>query len=740
MLNKRSPFPAIWILVFLASYLSGQNRMTDSLVHVLHTPQADTNRIKALNMLAWELHSAKPDSALLLNTQAISLNVMPQGVSANEIRSRLKLQAVSYSDLGEFKRLQSNYAEALKYDEMALKIYEEIHFNKGITLCLNNMGIVCLNMSDYPKALEFAFRALRMDEVSGDKRSLASSLGTIGNIFMEQHENERAIEYYLKAMRANEVIGRKYGVAMQLANIANVYKAESKAELIKQGLNEKKKDSLTLDYYTRSLHVSEELQDKYGISRQLSNIGGVYKDEGDADSTLPRAEREKLYAKAFDYFTKALQMNEELGRKSGVVINLGNLGTLCQSRKQYKEAEKYLQKAIDLAIQVHEMEIVYELHRSLSEVYRQERLWEPALTHFAKYITLRDSIFNDKNTKKSLRAEVNFEFEKKRAAEKAEQDKRDTLAAAERQRQRLITITVCVGLLLVLVFFALLYNRFRLTQKQKKIIEEQKHLVDEKNKDITDSINYARRIQRSLLPPVSYFKKSLPEVFILYKPKDIVSGDFYWGQLLPESSANGPVFLLATADCTGHGVPGALMSMIGISKLSELVLERKVSRPDEILNQLREEVIRSLNPEGAEVEANDGMDISLCVFDFQKLSLQYSGANNSIYHVPASESVLKEYKADKFPVGKYSGDPKPFTCKEIKLERGDCVYAFTDGFADQFGGPNGKKFKYRQFEELLVSNRDKPLEQQKEILNSALESWKGGLEQVDDILVIGLRI
>jgi serine phosphatase RsbU (regulator of sigma subunit) len=220
--------------------------------------------------------------------------------------------------------------------------------------------------------------------------------------------------------------------------------------------------------------------------------------------------------------------------------------------------------------------------------------------------------------------------------------------------------------------------------------------------------------------------------FILYKPKDIVSGDFYWAHEINNK------FYICTADCTGHGVPGAFMSMLNISYLNESIIEKNISKPDKVLNHIRNEIIHSLNPEGSEEESKDGMDCILACFDFSTYTLEYAAANNSFYIIRDKEII--NCPADKMPVGKSPKDHEPFTLHTVPLKKGDTVYMLTDGLPDQFGGPKGKKFKYKQLEDILLENNQKSLQEQKEILNARFEDWKGNLEQVDDVCLIGVRV
>ena len=260
-------------------------------------------------------------------------------------------------------------------------------------------------------------------------------------------------------------------------------------------------------------------------------------------------------------------------------------------------------------------------------------------------------------------------------------------------------------------------------------IEEQKELVEEKQKDILDSITYAKRLQDAILPPVSFIKKFLPDSFLVYKPKDIVAGDFYW---MERSDDN---ILIAAADCTGHGVPGALVSVVCSNALNRTVKEFHITEPGKILDKVRELVLETF--EKSESNVQDGMDISLCCINTKTNEVQWSGAYNSLWYI--QNGAIHEVSADKQPIGK-NDKPVPFNTHKLNLQKGDTLYLFTDGYADQFGGPKGKKFKYKQMEELLLANASKPMDEQKDVLENTLEKWKGTLEQVDDILIIGIRV
>ncbi len=268
--------------------------------------------------------------------------------------------------------------------------------------------------------------------------------------------------------------------------------------------------------------------------------------------------------------------------------------------------------------------------------------------------------------------------------------------------------------------------------KQKDEIEKQRDEIADKNRSITDSIEYAKRIQTAVLPSSEYAQEILPEHFILFRPRDIVSGDFYWMTKKDNS------LVVIAADCTGHGVPGAFMSMLGVSFLNEIVNRHDVDSAGEILTQLRADVKKTLGQEGKEGEAKDGMDIALCIVDLENMKMQYAGAYNPMYLYRNNE--LLETKADRMPIGIYVKEKESFTNNEIELQKGDVFYIFSDGFQDQFGGEDGQKFKTKNFKQLLLDIHQKPMAEQREILDTTIDKWRGEWEQVDDIIVMGIKV
>jgi serine phosphatase RsbU (regulator of sigma subunit) len=315
-------------------------------------------------------------------------------------------------------------------------------------------------------------------------------------------------------------------------------------------------------------------------------------------------------------------------------------------------------------------------------------------------------------------------------------NKEKNLKDIELKNNRTILIISFVGLAAISLFLVLLIFSYKQKQKinaeinlKNQKLEIAYNVVEEKNREITDSINYAKRIQNAILPPRKLVKEYIPDSFILYKPKDVVAGDFYWMEQKEDK------ILFAAADCTGHGVPGAMVSVICNNGLNRSVREYGLIDPGKILDKTRDVVISEF--EKSEEEVKDGMDISLCALDFKNQTLCWAGANNPLWIIRNSEIV--ETKSDKQPIGVVD-NPQPFTTHKIELQKGDVIYVFTDGFQDQFGGERGKKFKSANFKKLLLSIYSEPMGKQHEILDKTFEDWKGSLEQLDDVCVIGVRL
>lgn len=694
---------SIFLSIILATCVFWQtnagNGKIDSLKRILNSSGlvVDTNQINALNALAAEYRNSNPDTAFILTDKALTLakKINYRKGIANALRNRAIINS-----------LKANYSEALSNCFESLKISEEINDKTGTSKTLGNIGTIYNGQSDYPRALEYFFKSLKLKEELNDKSGIATTLGNIGIVYYAQADYPLALEYYFKALKMDEELGNKSGIARHLGNIGIVYKSQSNYPKAHE-------------YYFKALEINQKLGNKHAEASVLGNIGNVYSSQGN-------------YSTALEYDFKALKITEEIGDKNGIARHLGNIGVLYFNTGKFSEAEKYLKNSLELADNISALYLTRDFENYLSRLYDTTGRIQLALLHFKKYIIARDSLKNDENTKKMVQQQMLYEFDKIQTADSLKIAEERVINEVKFEQEKTQRYFLYGGLALVALFGAFMFNRFKITQKQNNIISEQKHLIEERHKEITDSINYAERIQRSFLATKQHLDENLSEYFILFKPKDVVSGDFYWSATL-----NNSLFALATADSTGHGVPGAIMSLLNISSL-EMAVKDKLTEPAEILNYSRKEIISRLKKDGSTEGGKDGMDCSLCVYDLKNMKLFIAAANNPVWVVRGEEVI--EIKPDKMPVGKHDKQDIPFTQHEINLQKGDVVYTLSDGFPDQFGGENGKKFMIKNLRQLIAKNAHLPLNEQKQLLETTFTNWIDNLEQVDDVVVIGVRV
>lgn len=753
-----------------------QNAKIDSLIAQPETFTRDTALVSTLNALARELMYQNPDTSILLSNQALTLSEKLQ----------FKMGAgKSYHNLGVFSYIKGDYIPALDYYSKALALWDTLEKTSDKNLiprilnsksgAYGNIGVVYDEQGDYPKALDCYLKALRMNEKLGDKNGTAINLVNIGIVYGEQNDYTKALHYFFKALSINEQLGDKNKIATNLGNIGNACLMQAH----NPNLYPVERDSLlnkALGYFLKSVTMSEEFGDKNGMARDLGNIGSVYQQQASVAGTAGR--QAGLYKKALRYYLRALRMSEELGIKNGMATQLLRMGEVYFAQKKHIHAYRYLRRSLRLSKEIGALNIVSDNYRQLSELYAHstlpliptplsnstigrralsvEQMRLHALELYKQHIIYRDSLMNEEKIKKIVQMQMQYEYDKKEIAAKTEQEKKNAAAEAEANRQRLFFWLLATEAITVSVIGIIIARSLKVTRKQKTVIEAQKALVDEKNKQITDSINYAKLIQEAILPVSGEIKQFLPGLFIFFQPKDVVSGDFYWYRKIETQQGNHH-HLLAAADCTGHGVPGALMSMIGYSLLNEIVNEKKETQPGSILTLLNKEIRKALPQETTEIK--DGMDIALISLEFSvselqpnnnygqetpNCKLQYAGANRPLWIVRKKESEnnseLIEIKPTRNSIGRFTEAHKVFEQHTITLNPGDTVYIFSDGFADQFGGEKGEKFMIKRLKELLLSIQHETMNRQQKIVYTTIEEWRGSSSQVDDMLVIGLRV
>lgn len=601
--------------------------------------------------------------------------------------------------LSQYLRNTGNTVDAEKYAQQAIDLSKKNNYKRGLGSGYFIMGWVKHYLGDYDVAQNYYVQAMKLQESIGDDKGLASTLTTMGIIAIRIGNIDKSLEYYQQALTIKEELKDSIGIGALLNNIAVVY----------YQLEDFDK---AIAYMENALKIYEAIGSKQAQSTILYNLGGYYYDEGDRE-------------KGIRYIQEAHKATLETGDPYTIAMSYITLSSVKLDERNYKEALKLNNLALDYANKAAAKDQIMSVYETYSDIYSAMGNYHKAFEYQAQYILIKDSIFDSEKSQQITELAEKYESEKKQKEIELlnkEKEKQATITYEQNKRKNTIIFSVIGGLVLVVIFSIFLFKRFRVTNQQKIVIEE-------KQKEITDSITYAKRIQEAILPPEPIIKKLLPNSFFLYKPKDIVSGDFYW----LEQKEN--KILFAAVDCTGHGVPGAFVSIVGHNGLTRAINEFGLTQPAQILNKLNELVEETLRQKDNEVR--DGMDISLCCIDFSNNQLQYAGANNPLYLVRNNEIIIT--KADKQPIGG-TGENKTFTNHSFEISKGDSIYIFSDGFADQFGGPKGKKYGYAQFRNFLLSIQNYSMSEQLNLMNEEFNNWKGELEQLDDVCLIGLKI
>ncbi|HXB11193.1 MAG TPA: SpoIIE family protein phosphatase, partial [Bacteroidia bacterium] len=497
----------------------------------------------------------------------------------------------------------------------------------------------------------------------------------------------------------NREIKSRANLGSDYSSMGNVYMYENE-------------NAKALAYNDTALQIDEEVGNKDGLAIVCGNLGLIYNNE-------------ENYPKSLEYYFKSMVVEKQINDKRPMGFTYGGIGHVYTVMKNYKKARLYLDSGLKISLQIADKENIANAYANIAMIDSIEGDYNKSLANYKTFIIYRDSLKNEASTKKNVQTEMNFEFEQKQAAQKAEQEKKDAIAMHENKKQMIIRNTFIGGFVLMIALAFFIFRGYRQKQSANIIITQQKMVVEEKQKEILDSIHYAQRIQKALLASDALLSRHLREYFVLFKPKDIVSGDFYW------ATEKGNSFYLAVCDSTGHGVPGAFMSLLNISFLNEAITEKNIIQPNEVFNHARKRLIENISQEGQQ----DGMDGVL--IKLEKEALSYSAAYNAPIVVRNKEMI--ELNADKMPVGASPRQDESFTANSFHLKKGDLIYLFTDGYADQFGGEKGKKFKYKQLSEKLKTIGDKSMAEQKQELEKVFQGWKGSLNQVDDVLVIGIR-
>jgi serine phosphatase RsbU (regulator of sigma subunit)/Flp pilus assembly protein TadD len=657
---------------------------------------------------AIDLQFNQPDSAIML-----AKNVL-------EKQPDDKTLSNAYEVIGIANWVNGSYVEAIAAHKASLKLRLSIDYKEGIAYSKNNLGLNHQRLGDKTKAIEMFMESLEVARELDDKHLLGSILGNIGTLYEEQGEYPKALDFHSQALDIAQESKDQRLMANSLNNIALIYfnqKSYAKAE----------------NFANRCLKIRRSQKDPLGEAQALNLLGIV-------------ASQLNHFTQADSLFQIALLLYIDQANAWGQAMVYCNMGEDAYSNSQFERSIELCEQSLALS-KTQKLEWELPACKCLAEAYSGMNEASFSNQYWERYVELKDSLHRKEmqndvalfqqrflNEKEQLRLETQLQYEQE-------------LSEAEiKRQQQLRNASIGIGMMALILFF-LLFSNYRSKQKHNELLErqnseisDQKELIEEKSKHITDSIRYAERLQDGILPKWDAFRVHFKNHHVFYKPKDIVSGDFYW---LEES--DGRVFI-AVADCTGHGVPGAMVSMVGVQGLNKAVLEEGLIKASDILQRLSDHVEEVFEKSGGSVR--DGMDIALCIIGRERKRVNYAGAHNSL--LIATRNKLKngiereslnglnlyEFKADRRSIGGYF-DAGPFTDQEFDITLGDTLFLFSDGYADQFGGSKNKKIGSRKMREFLLEAASKD---DLSKLDAQFKNWKAEHDQIDDVTVIGIRI
>ena len=693
------------VLFFSGISITGQDSKVDSLKMIVAGLGEDTTRVNTLNSIADELYRANPDEAIRYGSEARNLAEQlnyPEG------------EALANKNIGLGFYMQAEFTEALRYWEPALALYEELGDNQMVANLESNLGAIYLTTGKYVEAMELFLPALKKAEELNDSTRISTLLLNIGVIYAESPGTwDEALVYYHRAIEMGEALGDLNVTGIGTLNLGQIY------------VNREEPDS-ALYFFEKSLTI---LTSGIDIASVLNLIAGIYSEKGEYSKALT------FHRDALELARKENAQRETVGILLGMASTYENLGNPAKAIEYYKEAEA-------IAEETGLEEELSGAYLGLANNYAEIADYPNAYKNLSLKNDIDDVMYLIQSENKVSELMNSYQIEK-RQNEITLLEQKNEISQLLTKKQKAISWVIGVFGLLILAMAVGIYNRMRFIRKTNQKINKQKEMI-------TDSITYAQRIQSAILPSPEKLEALLPEHFVLFKPKDIVSGDFYWIKEVQDH------LIIVGADCTGHGVPGAFMSMLGITMFNDLIGDDCYDAPGAILDRLREKVKEMLVQQGNTDEQKDGMDLAITIFNKTTREVHFSGANNPLYiirkkSVPEQKDLepyasidngdyrLFEIKGDKQPIGTH-WEETPFRTTSVYLKEQDSFYMFSDGYIDQFGGVDRKKFKSMNFKKLLLSVQKESLDNQRQTLEQTYDQWKGDYEQIDDIIVLGVKV
>ncbi|MCA0431167.1 MAG: SpoIIE family protein phosphatase [Bacteroidetes bacterium] len=638
----------------------------------------------------------------IINAQTNEIDSLLFKVQKNEINEEVALKTI----LLPYDKVVNNLNKSYSLYQLVYQSNIFKNNNQNQAELIEKLALVSYLKGNFYESFELHKKSIKLFELSNDKRQKANAMVSMAYQSKNRNLNNSIVVMY-EAIQILKETKSLSDLSTALDNYGVLF--EFKGEL----------DS-ALHYYFDALKLKESIADSVAIPYSLNNIAGIYF-------------MKNKYNEGLNYIEKSNLIRKNLNDFIGIAWNEFSLGEMYIKSKDFNKAESHVRHSLKLSINKSYPDLISKNAKLLSEILYNQQKYDSAYHYFNLFHVLNDSIYNSNKQSQLLEMESIYESEKKSLRIKVLNDE-NSLHIKEIEKKRAILYFFII-LSLILVFTGvIIYKAYKQKNKanliiieQKKEVESQKATIEEHQKEILDSIHYAKRIQNTLLANHDFLNENISNNFVYFNPKDIVSGDFYW------ATKHGDNFYLAVCDSTGHGVPGAFMSLLNIGFLSEAINEKNITETNLIFEYVRERLISSVSKEGQK----DGFDGIIVRFNQSTKEITYTAAHNA--PILISNNELIELQKDKMPVG-IGERSENFTCHKLQVKQGDMLYLYTDGYADQFGGPKGKKFKYKPLNELLLSISNKTLSEQKQELETNFKNWKGDLEQVDDVCVFGIRI
>ncbi len=697
-------FFAIFFLIAHFSFPQKKKGIRDYL-NDLNSAKYDTIKLEALNRLSQAYWKNNPDSAIYYANLLLK--------KSQDLKD-LRYESFGFNDLGVSYFMISDFTKSLKYYLKSIELKEKNNDEIGVGSSCNNLGLVYYRLGDYKKALACYLKSAKICEKFKDYKKLGNSYNNIANVYIDVRNFKDAEAYLVKALFLKKKYSDSTSIASGYSNLGGFYRGQSREVKAQY-------------YFNLAKDIYEQTNDYVDLAGVYTNLGYGYNNTKD-------------FPNAKICFDKALVFALRL-KDSSLICSINiDLAVYFVLTNNFTKAIDFGSQAYSYAKQTNALPLQKEALEILSRAYEKTGKMDKAFLNQKLLYSVKDSLVSSEKYKEFAAQELKYKYDKEQQALEIEQHKKELQHQTElKNKQKIISFGV-LGSIVLVIFLVIIFRSLIITRKTKKEIVEQKHLVDEKNKEITDSINYANRLQQNILPDENEIISSFSDGFVIYKPKDIVSGDHIWFNKIKTAEENNfaDLKVLIVLDCTGHGVPGAFMTMLVHTMLNQTTQIKSITQPAHVFNFLNKELIRNLNSKNSEQSINDGLEMALGAFDLENKKLYYACAGHTILLI--RNNKVMELKGNRHSITANLLYQKEFQDFIFDIEKGDCFYFFTDGFPDQFGGPKQKKYKYKQLENKLLENHILPFSKQKEILLREFNNWRDDLEQVDDVTIVGIKV